>query len=81
MLLTKGDRELPIVMPSLCWEITHLKTCGSQTNLQKFHYVYNLQDRKFCLRVIIMEFIYDDLQGFVDRYNCENADVKAIERA
>jgi hypothetical protein len=61
MLLTVGYREHPIAMPSLLEElIGHLKICGSQTNFQRFHDVFDLQDRFLCQCVIIMDLIPDD---------------------
>jgi hypothetical protein len=49
-------------------EQIRLKTCDSQTNLQQFHNGFGLQGRPFSHSVIIVEFITDDLQGFIDWY-------------
>jgi hypothetical protein len=57
----------------------HKELCSSQTNLQQFHIGFGLQDRPFLQNVIVMEFITDDLQGFIGWYVTEETDVRAIE--
>jgi hypothetical protein len=54
--------------------IVHLKLCGSQTNIQQFHNDFGLLGRTFRQNVIVMEFITNDLQGFVDWYISEETD-------
>jgi hypothetical protein len=54
--------------------IIHLKICGSQTNLQHYHHGSVLRDGPFRQRVIIMEFIADDMQGFTNWHIGEEAD-------
>jgi hypothetical protein len=53
--------------------IIHLNMCGSQTNFQQFLNGFRLQGRPFCQSVIVMEFIADDLQGFIDQYISKHA--------
>jgi hypothetical protein len=78
MLLTVGDRELPIAMPSLLEElVVHLKIRGSQANLQQLHDGFNMQGRPFHQCVITMELISDHSQGFVKSNIGEKSDVKA----
>jgi hypothetical protein len=57
MLLTVGDREILITMPSFCWK--NLKVWGSQANFQQLHDGFDLQDRPFCQCVIVVLISYD----------------------
>jgi hypothetical protein len=62
MLLTMGDRELPLPCHFLLEElVVHLKICGSQSNFQQFHDGFDLQDRPFRQCVIVIELGSDDL--------------------
>jgi hypothetical protein len=57
-----------------------LKICDSKTTLLQFRNGFGLQGRLFHQSVIVMEFIVDDLQGFIDWYSSEETDnVKANE--
>jgi hypothetical protein len=57
-----------------------LKICDSETNLQKFHNGFDLQGKPFLQSFIVMEFITDDLQDFIDWYiSGEPDNVKANE--
>jgi hypothetical protein len=75
MVLTIGDRELPRAMLSFCWKnfIITLKICGSQTNLQQFYNGFGLQGRLSHRSVIVVEFIADDSQDFIDWHVSEKA--------
>jgi hypothetical protein len=48
--------------------------CGFQTNLQQFHNGFGMQGRPFHQIAIVMEFIADDLQDFIDWHIGEDAD-------
>jgi hypothetical protein len=75
MLLTIGDGEPLIGTTSLLEEFfIHLEECGSQTNLQHYHHGSGLQGRPFHQSVIIMEFIADGLQSFIDWHIREEVD-------
>jgi hypothetical protein len=54
--------------------IIHFNVCGSQTNFQRFHNCVKLQGTPFHESVIVMEFIADDMQGFIDWHISEEAD-------
>jgi hypothetical protein len=54
-------RELPIASFLLEELIVHLKVGDSQTNFQKFHDGFNLQNGLFCQCVIVMELLAGDL--------------------
>jgi hypothetical protein len=70
MLLTMGDRELPIAMPSFCWKnlSSTRKYAVLKQNLKLFHDDFYLQERPLLHLVICTEFITINvyIQGFVD---------------
>jgi hypothetical protein len=63
MLLTEGDKELPIAIVFFLLNefIIHLKICGCPANLQQFHDGFDWQGRSFLQRFIILKLISDDL--------------------
>jgi hypothetical protein len=73
MLLTVDDRELPIAIPSApenMWFSDRLPT---------FRNGFVMQDITFHQSIVLVEFITDDLEGYVDWYISEETDVKADE--
>jgi hypothetical protein len=57
-----------------------VKICGSHTNLQQFYNGFGLQGKPLRQSVIVVEFITEDLQCFIDWYVSEETDnVKANE--
>jgi hypothetical protein len=68
------DKHLLIAMPSFCLEelIAYLNISDSQTHFQQLHDGLYLQESVFRQHVIVVDLIFNDMQGFIDSYISEN---------
>jgi hypothetical protein len=57
-----SDKELPIAMPSFCWNnLSYPPENIWFSNFQQFHDDFGLLDRPFRQCIIVMDLISDDL--------------------